>query len=721
MILLFRQLIVPSLLSVLALSSLAQNFSSVECYQSCGTTHVSYPFGFSDGCKIKLNCTSRDSGAIMINDFRVENVTSDQILISVPPKCNRPIEELSGLFGTNFAPTWRNGILLENCSARVNDCVIPSRLVRSRIGFDCDSGEGTDYYNVSCYSVGLDDVSEFLDFGKVTAKGNCSALFSSIMVDSNDGGNSFSGSSPISLDFQTAELGWWVDGGCDCDPNASCTRVTHGGQMGYRCKCKKGYAGDGFAEGKRCRKVSDCSRRVHVRSMSWIYIRHSNWSLEGLAYGGFSLIRGIYLIYSYGIPHGIMIRKFMIIERIINCIAFVGIIAGVLLVVILAVIWYCVKRRGATFKSRLSAKRLISEAAGSSNVPFYPYKEIERATNGFSEKQRLGTGAYGTVYAGKLHNDEWVAIKKIRYRDHDSVEQVMNEIKLLSSVSHPNLVRLLGCCIENGEQILVYEYMPNGTLSHHLQREGGSVLPWTIRLTIAAETAHAIAHLHSAMNPPIYHRDIKSTPQGTPGYVDPQYHQNFHLSDKSDVYSFGVVLVEIITAKKVVDFSRPHSEINLAALAIDRIGKGRVDEIIDPFLEPNRDAWTLSSVHKVAELAFRCLAFHRDMRPSMMEVADELEQIRLSGWAPLDENIHMGSSVASSCSSPYQGSEKSLNTSTTRKANAGSRRLIVPQRAVTGVPITEEKKDSSPVSVQEAWLSEQSSPSTNSLLGNVAR
>ncbi|KAL0461498.1 UNVERIFIED_CONTAM: Wall-associated receptor kinase-like 14 [Sesamum latifolium] len=683
MILLFRQLIVPSLLSVLALSSLAENVSSVGCDSFCGTTRVSYPFGFSDGCKIKLNC-SRDSRTIMINDFLVENVTSDQILISVPPKCNRRIEELSELFGANFAPTWRNGILLENCTARVNDCVIPSRLVRSRIGFDCDSGAGTDYYNVSCYSVGLDDVSEFLDVGKVTANGNCSVLFSSIMVDS---GNSLSRSSPISLDFQTVELGWWVDGGVIVIP----TRVVRGFlKLGFRRWVTDIVGAGGFMSG-RCR----------------------------------------------GSKLGILIG---------------GIIAGVLLVVVLAVIWYCLKRRGATLKSRLSAKRLISEAAGSSNVPFYPYKEIERATNGFSEKQRLGTGAYGTVYAGKLHNDEWVAIKKIRYRDHDSVEQVMNEIKLLSSVSHPNLVRLLGCCIENGEQILVYEYMPNGTLSHHLQREGGSVLPWTIRLTIAAETAHAIAHLHSATNPPIYHRDIKSSnilldynfhskvadfglsrfgmtddshvstaPQGTPGYVDPQYHQNFHLSDKSDVYSFGVVLVEIITAKKVVDFSRPHSEINLAALAIDRIGKGRVDEIIDPFLEPNRDAWTLSSVHKVAELAFRCLAFHRDMRPSMMEVADELEQIRLSGWAPLDENIHMGSSVASSCSSPYQGSEKSINTSTTRKAGAGSRRLIVPQRAVTGVPITEEKKDSSPVSVQDAWLSEQSSPSTNSLLGNVAR
>lgn len=430
---------------------------------------------------------------------------------------------------------------------------------------------------------------------------------------------------------------------------------------------------------------------------------------------------------------------------------FLGAIVGFLVLIGVATLCYCFKKRNKALQSRLSAKQLISAAAGNSSVPFYVYKEIERATNGFAENQRLGTGAYGTVYAGKLNNDEWVAIKKIKYRDHESVDQVMNEIKLLSSVSHPNLVRLLGCCIDSGEQILVYEYMPNGTLSQHLQRERGSVLPWTIRLTIAAETAHAIAHLHSAINPPIYHRDIKSSnilldydfkskvadfglsrfgmtddshvstaPQGTPGYVDPQYHQNFHLSDKSDVYSFGVVLVEIITAMKVVDFSRPHSEINLAALATDRIGKGRIDEIIDPYLDPNRDAWTLSSVHKMAELAFRCLAFHRDMRPSMMEVADELEQIRLSGWAPMEETIHMGSSRGSSCSSPYHGSERSFNVVASKRSMVGSRRLIVPQKSEV-VVITEDITDCSPVSVQDPWLSEQSSPSADSLLGNIAR
>ncbi|KAI7753755.1 hypothetical protein M8C21_014985 [Ambrosia artemisiifolia] len=327
----------------------------------------------------------------------------------------------------------------------------------------------------------------------------------------------------------------------------------------------------------------------------------------------------------------------------------------------------------------------------------------------------------------------------------------MNEIKLISTVNHPNLVRLLGYCLEKGEQILVYEFMPNGTLSQHLQRERGKGLSWTVRLTIATETAHAIAHLHS-MTPPIYHRDIKSSnilldynfnskvadfglsrlgmlddshistaPQGTPGYVDPQYHQNFHLSDKSDVYSFGVVLVEIITALKVVDFSRHHSEINLAALAIEKIGKGCVDDIIDPLLEPNRDAWTLSSIHKVAELAFRCLAFHRDMRPSMTEVADELEQIRISGWNTVDDNVTMSSSSVSS--SPFNGSERSIGGTIVKKVAAiGSRRRLgVPQVIPDCLKITEDGKDTSPNSTQDIWLSEQSSPSTNSLLGNVVR
>jgi len=399
---------------------------------------------------------------------------------------------------------------------------------------------------------------------------------------------------------------------------------------------------------------------------------------------------------------------------------------------VVAVALFVIRRRCASSKSRKSAKRLLSDA--SFNVPFYPYKAIERATGNFSDTHRLGTGAYGTVYVGSLCNGELVAVKKIKHPEPETVEQVMNEVKIVSSVNHPNLVRLLGCCIERGEQILVYEFMPNGTLAQHLQRQQGPGLPWTVRLAIAAGTAKAIAYLHSAVHPPIYHRDIKSSnilldhqfnakiadfglsravatecshvstaPQGTPGYVDPQYHQNYHLSDKSDVYSFGVVLMEMITGLKVVDFNRVQAEVNLAAMAVDRIVKGRVEEIVDPFLRAQRDSWTLVSIHKVAELAFRCLAFHRDMRPSMMEVADELEQVRISCWVPKDGDVVVAPPVEL-CSSP-------LMEGTERVQSAGkSKRLVVVSRRV-------EEKVNSPVSVQDNWVSEQSTPSSSSLLG----
>ncbi|KAL6574248.1 Wall-associated receptor kinase-like 14 [Orobanche hederae] len=403
---------------------------------------------------------------------------------------------------------------------------------------------------------------------------------------------------------------------------------------------------------------------------------------------------------------------------------------------------FCLVRKRSKLRTRSSRSRRICETTGIT-VPIYSYKEMERATDFFSDKRRLGNGAYGTVYSGKLNNDEWVAIKRIKYRDAESIDQVINEIKLLSSVSHPNLVRLLGCCIENEEQILVYEYMPNGTLSQHLQREKGNGLSWPVRLTIASETAQAISFLHNATHPPIYHRDVKSSnilldfdykskvadfglsrlglvesshvstaPQGTPGYVDPQYHQHFHLSDKSDVYSFGVVLIEIISAFRVVDFSRSQDEVNLASLAVDRIGRGRLVEIIDPFLKPSLDSWTLSSVHKVAELAFRCLAFHSDMRPSMIEVASELEQMRMCKWMPNSEMI--GSLGVSSSSSSSTLSEKPFNTAV-KKHELGSMGLFSSTDSMDMVT------DFSPGSVEDPWHSDQSSPSSNSLLNHVTR
>ncbi|KAJ6344609.1 hypothetical protein OIU76_006182 [Salix suchowensis] len=657
-----------------------------SCNRTCGAKHLPYPFGFSASCDIHLNCSQ--NGDMLINEFPVQIVGQDTIKINLEPKCDRPIEALRSLSTKNYAPKSTNAILLNNCTSGFSPCNIPSISVRTHFeSLNCSNNS-----SLSCFSR-ADSANGFFDYNMANIS-QCKYLLSSISAES------FAGSA-VSLEIQIMELRWWLQGDCRCSEDAICNQVESPAGPGFRCHCRDGLAGDGYLAGVGCRKDAGCNPAKYLTGRC-----------------------------------GAGARPAVFLGGIV--VAAVGVGLGLVC---------CLARRNSISKAKRFRKLHRAEAADI-NIPIYPYKEIEKATNSFSEKQRIGTGAYGTVYAGKLSSDSWVAIKRIKHRDVDSIDQVFNEIKLISSVSHPNLVRLLGCSIENDEQILVYEFMPNGTLCQHLQRVRGDGLCWPVRLAIATETAKAIAHLHSAVDPPIYHRDIKSSnilldfdfkskvadfglsrhgmtdishistvPQGTPGYLDPQYHQDFHLSDKTDVYSFGVVLVEIITAKKVLDFSRPQDEVNLASLAIDRIGRGRLDEIIDPFLDLHSDAWTFSSVHKVAELAFRCLAFLKDTRPSMMEVAAELEQIMLTRW-PSSEEINCKTSLDSSPSSSSSNvSEKPLNL--TVKKTEIERTDLSGLQTQSRRKSTEKADHNSPVSVQDPWLSERSSPSSSSLLNNL--
>ncbi|XP_076931423.1 wall-associated receptor kinase-like 14 [Bidens hawaiensis] len=605
-----------------------------HCNQSCPNSQfktVPYPFGFTSACKIQLNCTS--NGDVLIGEFTVQQFHPESLLVSLPAKCGRSINTLTHLYSQHYAPMSSNAILMENCTERMKNCMIPMTTLRTHLEIvNCSVTQGGDG-NVSCYS--SDVTRMFIDYKNVSSMG-CRFLFSGVATEM------IGDSEAISLDIQVVRLGWWLKGGCECSVDADCTTIVSpfDGTEGHWCRCRNGFDGDGYKPGSGCRSQKGSSGCNPSKYFS------------GHCGGGTGRV-------------GVLVGAVVVGASLLVCI---GLIA-------------CFIRRRSILRSRSRVSRQFCEAKGIT-IPIYTYKEIEKATNFFSDKQRLGIGAYGTVYSGKLKNGEWVAIKRIKHRSDgdDNIDQVMNEIKLLSSVSHPNLVRLLGCSVDKDEQILVYEFMPNGTLSQHLQRERGNGLPWPVRLTIATETAQAIAYLHSNLDPPIYHRDVKSSnilldysfktkvadfglsrlgimesshistaPQGTPGYLDPEYHQNFHLSDRSDVYSFGVVLVEIITTYKALDFSRRQNEVNLAALAVDRIKRGCLEEIIDPTLEHNKDMWTFSSIHKVAELAFRCLAFHSEMRPSMAEVAAELEWIQASreenDTLSLDESSHSSVSV----------------------------------------------------------------------------
>ncbi|VAH63052.1 unnamed protein product [Triticum turgidum subsp. durum] len=265
----------------------------------------------------------------------------------------------------------------------------------------------------------------------------------------------------------------------------------------------------------------------------------------------------------------------------------------------------------------------------------FSYEELEEATDSFNENRELGDGGFGTVYKGYLGDGRVVAVKRLYNNSYRRVEQFVNEAAILARLRHPNLVMFYGCTSkESRELLLVYEFVQNGT------------------------SAAALTYLH-AIEPPIVHRDVKTNnilldtdfhvkvadfglsrlfpldathvstaPQGTPGYVDPEYHQCYQLTDKSDVYSFGVVLVELISSKPAVDITRQRNEINLAGMAISKIQKCRLEELVDVELGYESDPAARKMMTMVAELAFRCLQQNGEMRPPIREVLDVLRAIQ---------------------------------------------------------------------------------------------
>ncbi|KAB5531829.1 hypothetical protein DKX38_018499 [Salix brachista] len=327
--------------------------------------------------------------------------------------------------------------------------------------------------------------------------------------------------------------------------------------------------------------------------------------------------------------------------------------------------WYRHKKRQyVSFVSRSitsapSSMENMEKLSRYNGVHLFSYEELEEATNNFDETRELGDGGFGTVYYGKLPDGREVAVKRLYENNYKRLEQFLNEVNILTRLHHQNLVLLYGCSSRSSrELVLVYEYIPNGTVSDHLhgKRAMPGELTFPTRMNIAIETASALAYLHAS---DIVHRDVKTNnilldnnfcvkvadfglsrlfpinathvstaPQGTPGYVDPEYHQCYQLTDKSDVYSFGVVLMELISSMPAVDISRHRHEINLSTMAINKIQSNALNELVDPSLGFESDYSARKMICAVAELAFQCLQSAKEMRPSMERVVEILKDIQ---------------------------------------------------------------------------------------------
>lgn len=329
------------------------------------------------------------------------------------------------------------------------------------------------------------------------------------------------------------------------------------------------------------------------------------------------------------------------------------------------------------------------------NLKVFTFAELKSATRNFKADTVLGEGGFGTVYKGWLDEKTLsptksgfgmvVAVKKMKSESMQGLEEWQSEINFLGRLSHPNLVKLLGYCWEDKELLLVYEFMPKGSLESHLFRRVAAFepLPWSLRMMIVLGAARGLAFLHSSEKQVIY-RDFKASNilldsvmslpnllnllpssisgfnlisavftqnyfpklsdfglakhgptggdshvttrvMGTFGYAAPEYVSTGHLYVKSDVYGFGVVLLEILSGLRALDSNRPSEQHNLVDWAKPFLSDRRkLSRLMDQRLEGE---YPTKAALKAAQLTLRCLAGDPKSRPSMKEVVETLEQI----------------------------------------------------------------------------------------------
>ncbi|KAF4387985.1 hypothetical protein CsatB_018913 [Cannabis sativa] len=317
-------------------------------------------------------------------------------------------------------------------------------------------------------------------------------------------------------------------------------------------------------------------------------------------------------------------------------------------------------------ESNSSTSKLEEELKVASRLRKFTFNDLKMATRNFRPESLLGEGGFGCVFKGWIEENGTAPVKPgtgltvaVKTLNHDGLQghkEWLAEVNFLGDLVHPNLVKLIGYCIEDDQRLLVYEFMPRGSLENHLFRRS-LPLPWSIRMKIALGAAKGLAFLHEEAERPVIYRDFKTSnilldadynaklsdfglakdgPEGdkthvstrvmgTYGYAAPEYVMTGHLTSRSDVYSFGVVLLEMLTGRRSMDKNRPNGEHNLVEWARPHLGERRkFYKLIDPRLEGH---FSIKGAQKAAQLASHCLSRDPKSRPLMSEVVEVLKPL----------------------------------------------------------------------------------------------
>ncbi|XP_004498444.4 wall-associated receptor kinase 5-like [Cicer arietinum] len=699
------------ILTIPMLRVLASNESLYKslpgCKNTCGDVKIPYPFGISNTsspnenlCILepKFNLTCENDTKLIWGNIQVTNIniTEGQLemLFFVSSYCNSENSNRPTLGTAGFTISSKeNKFITVGCDSYGYLNSIDNKEIYSTGCLTRCYGNRNQIENGTCSGIGCCQVDippnmrnisvQVFDFPNSTDSFGCSSSF---IV--KDGYYNFSVTDlnefpyknvPLIIDWSVGTKNCEASKGDDdyaCKANSDCEDDIEGIDFGYRCKCKRGYDGNPYHP-DGCTDIDEC-KPLNNRCDNGQRCNNTEGGFECLCLEGYSKNRNGKGCHSRNIVAKVAI----------------GASAGIMILFLAISSLYLTHQRRKLMKLKkkffqqnggfILLQQLSTREDSSQSAQIFTEQELKKATNNYDESLIIGRGGFGTVFKGFLSDNKIIAVKKSKIIDENQIEQFINEVVVLSQINHRNVVKLIGCCLETEVPSLVYEFVSNGTLFDFIQntKDQTNNTTWKTRLRIAAEAAGALSYLHSSAAIPIIHRDVKSTNilldenfttkvsdfgasrlipldqteiatmvQGTLGYLDPEYMQTHQLTEKSDVYSFGVVLAELLTGEKPISFNRPEEKVSLAMNFLSCLKKdGILEAIQDGMLNDENK----KEIKEVCFLVARCLRLRGEERPSMKEIAMELDGIRLTekhhwndGEANFEESqylLHLGSS-----------------------------------------------------------------------------